>query len=60
MKVILYGTLVLALLSACSREPESNTVEFDIDAGKAIAESECIDCHGMARKVDYLMGTELR
>lgn len=47
MKVILYGVVVFALLSACSREPESTTMSFDIKEGKAIAESACIDCHAL-------------
>lgn len=47
MKVILCCVVVTSLLSACSREPDSSTASFDADAGKAIAESACIDCHGL-------------
>ncbi len=47
MKVFLYSVVIIALLSACSRDPESTAESLDIDAGKAIAESACIDCHDL-------------
>jgi len=47
MKNILLGLAALTLLAACSKEPESTTPAVDIAAGKAIAEADCSDCHGM-------------
>jgi cytochrome c553 len=46
MKKILYGFMVFILLTACSKDDSpGNTV--DLAAGKAIAEKDCADCHGM-------------
>ena len=47
MKIILFGTVVLTILASCSREPDSSEPAFDLAAGRAIAEAECADCHGM-------------
>ena len=47
MKYILYVLVIFALLSACSKEPESTRLVFDLAAGKVIAEADCSDCHGM-------------
>jgi len=47
MKTILLSVVIFTLLSACSREPESTELVADLAAGKAIAEAECSDCHGM-------------
>ncbi len=47
MKNILFGIVVLTLLIACSKEPESTEPVFDLAAGKAIAEADCSACHGM-------------
>ena len=47
MKNIFYGVVALILLSACTKEPESTEVVIDLAAGKAIAEADCSDCHGM-------------
>lgn len=47
MKIILNGMIVLVLLVACSREPESTEIIFDLAAGEAIAKAECSDCHGL-------------
>lgn len=47
MKNILYCVVIFALLTACSREPESSGLVADLAAGKAIAEADCLDCHGM-------------
>jgi cytochrome c553 len=47
MKNYIYGALLLTLLTACSEEPESTKPVYDLDAGKAIAEADCADCHGM-------------
>lgn len=47
MKNILYGIIIVVLLGACSKAPESISEDYDPDAGRAIAESECVDCHGL-------------
>jgi len=47
MKNILFSIVVLSLLIACSREPESTEPLYDLAAGKAIAEADCSACHGM-------------
>ncbi|MBT8071136.1 MAG: cytochrome c4 [Gammaproteobacteria bacterium] len=47
MKRFLFGALVLTLLTSCSQEPEPAGLVFNLDAGRAIAEAECADCHGM-------------
>lgn len=47
MKNILFGIFILTLLSACSKEPEPTGLVFDLAAGKAIAEADCAECHGM-------------
>lgn len=47
MKNILLGLAIFTLLAACSREPESTVPVVDLKAGKAIAEADCSDCHGM-------------
>jgi cytochrome c553 len=47
MKHILFIPVLLVLLAACSKEPEPNAVTYNIEAGKVIAESKCIDCHKM-------------
>jgi cytochrome c553 len=39
--------VVLTLMSACSREPESSKPVFDLAAGEAIARADCSACHGM-------------
>jgi cytochrome c553 len=50
MRSILYGVTVLALLTACNREPQPAGPAIDIEAGKQIAESRCAACHGMDGK----------
>jgi cytochrome c553 len=52
MKNILYTAVILTLLTACSQEPESTGLEFDLDAGKTIAQTDCADCHGMDGRGD--------
>jgi len=47
MKNILYGIAALILLAACAKEPEPSQPVVDLAAGKAIAEADCSDCHGM-------------
>lgn len=47
MKNILYGLMIFTLLSACSKESEPGKPVADIEAGKAIAAADCVDCHGM-------------
>jgi len=47
MKNILFGLVVVTLLAACSREPESSAPVADLAAGKVIAEADCSDCHGL-------------
>lgn len=47
MKNILFGLVVVTLLAACSREPESSAPVADLDAGKLIAEADCSECHGL-------------
>jgi cytochrome c553 len=47
MKNILPGILFLTLLAACSKAPESTEPVIDLAAGKAIAERDCSDCHGL-------------
>lgn len=47
MKNILFGIAILILSVACSKEPESAGPVFDLAAGKAIAEADCSNCHGM-------------
>lgn len=45
MKNIMCGIMFVALLAACSKAPESISEAYDPDAGRVIAESECLDCH---------------
>jgi len=47
MKNIAYGVLILTLLAACSKAPESTEPVVDLAAGKKIAEQECAACHGL-------------
>jgi len=47
MKNILFGLTVFTLLCACSKESEPTGYIADLAAGKAIAEADCSDCHGM-------------
>jgi len=47
MKNILFGLVVFTLICACSRESEPTGFIADLAAGKAIAEADCSDCHGM-------------
>jgi cytochrome c553 len=47
MKNILFGLLIFTMLSACSKESEPTGPVADLAAGKAIAEADCSDCHGM-------------
>ena len=47
MKRILSCMVVLALMSACSKEPGSSEPAFDLAAGEAIASADCSACHGM-------------
>ena len=47
MRNILFGAIILSLMTACSKEPESQGTSYDLTAGKAIAAAECADCHGM-------------
>ena len=47
MRIIVLGAVILSLLAACSKEPESSEFVFDIAAGETIAKNECTDCHGM-------------
>jgi cytochrome c553 len=47
MKRIYFCIVVLTLVSACSREPESDEPVFDLAAGEAIARADCSACHGM-------------
>lgn len=47
MKNFLFGLVIFTLLNACSDESEPTGPVADLVAGKAIAEAECSDCHGM-------------
>ena len=47
MKNILFTFIALTLLAACAKEPESTELVINLAAGKAIAEADCSDCHGM-------------
>jgi len=47
MKNILFSIVALTLLAACSKQPESAEPDFDLAAGKAIAEADCAACHGL-------------
>lgn len=47
MKNVLIGLAIFTLLAACAKEPESTEPVVDLAAGKAIAEADCSDCHGM-------------
>ncbi len=47
MKNILFGIVALTLLAACAKEPEPAEAVADLAVGKAIAEADCSDCHGM-------------
>jgi cytochrome c553 len=47
MRYILFGAVLLSLMTACSKEPDSQGPAFDLVAGKAIAAAECADCHGL-------------
>lgn len=47
MKVILFGIMGLTLLVACSGDSGETAMNIDIEAGKIIAGSECIDCHAL-------------
>jgi cytochrome c553 len=46
MKNFLLGIVALAALVACMQEQEPVEIAADIDAGKALAEAECVACHG--------------
>ncbi len=47
MKNILLGIVALTLLAACAKEPDPADLKPDLAAGKAIAQADCSDCHGM-------------
>lgn len=47
MKNILYGIIALSLLAACAKEPDPSELVADLAAGKAIAEADCAECHGL-------------
>jgi len=47
MKHILLGVVMLTLLAACGNESGPAELVADLAAGKAIAEADCADCHGM-------------
>jgi cytochrome c553 len=47
MKNVLFGILAITLLAACAREPDPSELVADLAAGKAIAEADCAQCHGM-------------
>jgi cytochrome c553 len=47
MKNILYGAVIITLLTACSKEPAPAEIDFDLAAGLAIAKAECSECHGL-------------
>ena len=52
MKRFFFCIVALTLVSACSREPESNEPVFDLAAGEAIASADCSACHGMDGRGD--------
>jgi cytochrome c553 len=47
MKHILLGVVTLTLLAACGKESDPAELVADLVAGKAIAEADCAECHGM-------------
>jgi cytochrome c553 len=47
MKNILLVVVALTLLAACAKEPNPAELVADLAAGRAIAEADCSDCHGM-------------
>ena len=47
MKHILLGVVSLALLAACGKDSDPAELVADLAAGKAIAEADCAECHGM-------------
>ena len=47
MKNIVYAVATLVLLAACSKEPGPAEPAYDLAAGKTIAATACVDCHGM-------------
>jgi cytochrome c553 len=47
MKNILYSVVAFTMLAACSKEPAPSAPVVDLAAGKAIAEADCADCHGL-------------
>jgi len=47
MKHILLGVITLTLLAACGKESDPAELVADLVAGKAIAEADCAECHGM-------------
>ena len=47
MKHILLGVVTLTLLTACGQESDPAKIVADLVAGKAIAEADCAECHGM-------------
>ena len=47
MKHILLGVVSLTLLAACGNESDPTELVADLAAGKAIAEADCAECHGM-------------
>lgn len=47
MKHILLGVVTLTLLAACGKDSDPATLVADLVAGKAIAEADCAECHGM-------------
>ena len=52
MKNILFAIVALALVAACSKEPEPAKLVIDLAAGQAIAEADCSGCHGMDGRGD--------
>jgi len=47
MKNILFGIIALTLLAACGKDTDPTELVADLVAGKAIAEADCAECHGM-------------
>ena len=47
MKHILLAVVTLTLLVACGKESDPTEIVADLAAGKAIAEADCAECHGM-------------
>ena len=69
MNRVWVGIVAVLALAACSKEPEPSVPQPDLDAGRAAAEADCADCHGMdgrglerdipniaAQPLDYLTG----